>query len=403
MQRRVVITGLNIISSLGLNLKSTWDNLVLGKNGVRRITLFDPSMNQTQIAAELPDEFNNYAEGKIKKRSSSQMTRLTKICYTCAEEAVEGSMINFDELDRSRCGVILGVVHTANNCVEGEDIKNKIVKGMSNAMPSWISIKYKLEGPSFSVNTACASSAYAIGLGFDLINYNKADVVIVGGADSTINPDEIEGFNQLFALSTRNDEPEKASCPFSKDRDGFVIGEGAGILIIEELEHAKKRNAKIYAEILGYALTNESYSIMAPMKDGEGMENTMKKALKNSNIGINDIDYINAHGTSTMLNDKFETMAIKKLFEECAYKIPISSSKSMIGHTVGAAGAIETIITAMSINSGIITPTINYNNPDPELDLNYTPNKSIEKNINCAITNSFAFGGHNATIVLKKY
>jgi 3-oxoacyl-[acyl-carrier-protein] synthase II len=403
MNKRVVVTGINMITSLGLNYKETWDNLVLGKSGIKRITLFDPSNLQTQIAGQIPDNFDAYSENFIKKRNSVQMTRVTRMFFACASEAIELSGINFDECDKSRCAVIAGVVDNANNSIEPNDPKNRIVKGMSNAMPAWISIKYKIEGPSFSVNTACASSAYAIALGFDMIKNGLADIVITGGADSTINKEEIEGFNELYALSTRNNEPEKASRPFSADRDGFVIGEGAGVIIMESLEFAQKRDAFIYGELAGYALTNESYNIMAPMKDGEGMAKTMAKALQNANIDPSSVDYINAHGTSTILNDRFETMAIKKVFGDYSAKIPVTSSKSMIGHTIGAAGAIESIITLLTINNGIITPTINYENPDPDLTLNYVPNKAIKKEVNCAISNSFAFGGHNASLVFKKY
>ena len=226
--------------------------------------------------------------------------------------------------------------------------------------------------------------------------------MIVGGGSSGVNPDEIKGFNDLFALSTRNSEPEKASRPFSIDRDGFVMGEGAGILILESEESARSRGAEIHAELLGYALTTEAYNIMSPQKDGVGMAKTMELALKNSGVNKEDVDYINAHGTSTGLNDKYETMAIKTVFGDRAYKIPVSSSKSMIGHTISAAGGVEAVITIMSLKTGILTPTINYN-PDPELDLDYVPNESRKKDINIAISNSFAFGGHNACLVFKKY
>ncbi len=247
MGNRVLITGLNVISSLGLDLQSNWDNLLLGKSGVKRITLFDPSVLQTQIAAQVPDSFEEYAEGKIKKRLARQMTRVSRMCYVCAQEAIIRSGINFENLDRSRVAVILGVVNTGNSSVEKDtDAKNRIIKGMNNAMSAWISIEYGLTGPSFTVSTACASSGYAIGLGYDMIKNGQADVVIAGGADSIINPEEISGFNELFALSVENNPPEKASKPFSKNRDGFVIGEGAGIMILESESFAKARNAKVY-------------------------------------------------------------------------------------------------------------------------------------------------------------
>jgi len=403
MNKKVVITGINIITSLGLDLQSNWVNLVAGRNGVKRITLFDPEGLQTQIAAQLPDSFDEYAAGYIKKRMADQTTRVTKMCFVCARDAVQNASIDFELFDKSRCAVILGVVSTANNSTEkGTTSKNKIIKSMSNAMSAWISLENKLRGPNFTVTCACASSAYAIGIAYDMIKNGVADIIITGGADSAINREEIEGFNELYALSVNND-PEKACCPFSRDRDGFVIGEGAGIMILESEESALKRNAKIYAELAGYAITSEAYNIMAPMKDGEGIMQTIEEALKNACVKPEEVDYINAHGTSTTLNDKYETMAIKKVFGDRAYKIPVSSTKSMIGHTVGAAGVIEGVVTVMSIINEVITPTIHLDICDPELDLDYVPNNARKQVIHCAISNSFAFGGHNASLVFKKY
>lgn len=401
---KVVISGMNIISSLGLNLTENWDNLVKGESGVKRITLFDPTGLETQIAAQLPDSFEAYAATKVKKRQSGQMTRVTRMCFICAKEAIEQENISFENVDKSRVAVILGVVNTGNSSVEGNDVsRSSILKGMNNAMSAWISMEYVLTGPSYTVATACSSSAYAIGLGYDLIKSGKADMVITGGADSIINPEEIAGFNQLFALSTQNDRPASASKPFSEDRDGFVVGEGAGIMILESEVSAKKRGATIYGELAGYALTTESYNIMAPKKDGEGMAETMEKALADSGVDPSEVDYISAHGTSTMLNDLYETMAIKKVFGDKATSIAVSSQKSMIGHTVGAAGVIEGIISVLSIKNGILTPTINYEKPDPELNLDFVPNVSRRANIKVALSNSFAFGGHNATLVFRKY
>ena len=404
MPERVVVTGMNIISSLGLDLQTNWNNLVAGKSGVKKISLFDASGNITRIAAEVPSEFEEFSRKHIKKRAGSQMTRVTKMCVVCAKEAVEKSGIDFEQMDKTRCSVILGVVNTGNSSTEKETThQNRIFKSMANSMSAWISLDYQLMGPNFVVNTACASSAYAISLGYEMIRNNQADLVIVGGADSIVNFEEIEGFNSLYAISVENDPPEKASKPFSKNRDGFVIGEGAGILILESEASAKKRNASIYAEIAGYGITSEGYNIMAPMKDGEGMAYTMEKALQHAGIYKEEVDYINAHGTSTELNDRYETMAIKRVFGDLAYKIPVSSSKSMIGHTIGAAGAIEGIITILSIQNSILTPTINLDQPDPDLDLDYVPNQSREKEVNIALSNSFGFGGHNATLVFRKY
>jgi 3-oxoacyl-[acyl-carrier-protein] synthase II len=404
MPERVVVTGMNIISSLGLDLETNWNNLVAGNSGVKMISLFDASRNITRIAAEVPSEFEEYSRKYIKKRAASQMTRVTRMCVVCAKEAVEKSGIDFEQMDKTRCSVILGVVNTGNSSTEKETThQNRIFKSMTNSMSAWISMEYQLTGPNFVVNTACASSAYAISLGFDMIRNNQADLVIVGGADSIVNFEEIEGFNSLYAISVENDIPEKASKPFSKNRDGFVIGEGTGIMILESESLAKKRNAFIYAEVSGFAITSESYNIMAPMKDGEGMAYTMEKAIRHAGIYKEEVDYINAHGTSTELNDRYETMAIKKVFGEHAYHIPVSSSKSMIGHTIGAAGAIEGIITIMSIKNSILTPTINLDLPDPDLDLDYVPNQAREKEVNVALSNSFGFGGHNATLVFRKY
>jgi 3-oxoacyl-[acyl-carrier-protein] synthase II len=321
-----------------------------------------------------------------------------------AKLAVVHSGIDFDKEDKTRCSVIMGVVNTGNSSVEKDTTaQNTVFKSMTNSVPAWISLEYQLLGPNFAVNTACASSAYAIAMGMEMIRNNSADIVIAGGADSIINPEEINGFNALYALSVANDPPEAASKPFTAGRDGFVIGEGAGVVILESEEHALQRKAQILCELAGYAITSEGYNIMAPMKDGEGMAATMEKALINAGVEKNEVDYINAHGTSTELNDRYETMAIKKVFGEKAYSIPVSSSKSMIGHTIGAAGAIEGIITILSLNKNIITPTINYYDPDPDLDLDYVPNISRPKDLRVALSNSFGFGGHNATLVFRKY
>jgi 3-oxoacyl-[acyl-carrier-protein] synthase II len=403
MNRRVVVTGMNILTSLGLDLKTSWENMMAGRNGVKQITLFDPAGLQTRIAAQLPDAFEEFASGYVRKRMADQTTRVTKMCYVCARDAVINAGIDFEAFDKTRCAVILGVVSTGNTSAEkGTTSKNRVLKSMNNSMSAWISLDYKLLGPNFTVASACASSAYAIGIAYDMIKNGGADLIITGGADSAINKEEIEGFNELYALSV-NPDPETACRPFSRDRDGFVIGEGAGILILESEESALRRNARIYAELAGYALTSEAYNIMAPMKDGEGIMLTIENAMKNAGVKPAEVNYINAHGTSTTLNDKYETMAIKKVFGDLAFKIPVSSTKSMIGHTIGAAGAIEAVVTIMSINNGFLTPTIHYDFPDPELDLDWVPNIARKHEVSTAISNSFAFGGHNASLVLKKY
>lgn len=403
MPEKIVITGMSIISSLGFTLEENWAHLCAGKSGVGPITLFDPSGLQTRIAAQLPDNFDDYSRQYIKKRAASQMTRVTRMAVTASLDAMKHSGNDRGIEDPLRGAVVMGIVNTGNSSSEkGTTLQNTIFKSMTNAIPAWISMEFGLTGPAYAINTACASSAYAIAQGCHLIRSGQADMVIAGGADSIVNFEEISGFNALYALSVANEPPEKASKPFSLDRDGFVIGEGAGVVVLESLTRARRRNAIIHAEIAGYSLTSEAYNIMAPMKDGEGMAITMEHAIRDAGLLPDDIDYINAHGTSTELNDRYETMAIKKVFGERAYGIPVSSTKSMLGHTIGAAGVIEAIVTILSLKHGILTPTINYDLPDPDLDLDYIPNSSRNKDIRSALSNSFGFGGHNATLVLRK-
>ncbi len=401
---KVLITGMNIISSLGLNMTENWEQMLAGKSGVRRIDLFDPTGLETQIAAQLPEGFEALSKSKIKKRQASQMTRVSRMCFVCAKDAIETASIDLELFNKNRCAVILGVVNTGNSSLEKAlGSKHDVLKGMNNAMSAWISLEYGLKGPSYTVATACSSSAYAIALAYDMIKNGTADLVITGGADSIINPEEIKGFNDLYALSVANEEPEKASKPFSENRDGFVIGEGAGIMILESEKSAKARQARIFGELAGYGLSTEGYNIMAPMRDGEGMAETMEIALKHAGVDKDEVDYISAHGTSTTLNDLYETMAIKKVFGEKAFDLCVSSQKSMIGHTIGAAGVIEGIISMESINHAMVTPTINLDKPDPDLDLDYVANESKQKNIGVALSNSFAFGGHNASLVFRAY
>ena len=395
---------MNVLSALGLDIDQNWRNLLDGSIGIGPITLFDPRGNDTRIAAQLPDSFDAYVSGIVKKRIAQQMTRVTRMAYACTIGAVERAGIDFGRFDPCRCAVIFGAVSTGNSSVEsGTTAKNRIIKCMSNAIPAWVALHYGIEGPAYTVNTACSASAFALGLGHDMIRSGSADVVIVGGVDSSINPEEIEGFNEMYALSTRNDEPERASRPFTLDRDGFVIGEGAGVLVLESEKSAKGRGASICAEVAGYALTGEAYNIMAPKKDGEGMAETMNRALGHAGVHPGEVGYVNAHGTSTTLNDLYETMALKRVFGEGARRLPVSSTKSMMGHTIAAAGAIEAAITALAVRDGAIPPTMNYDLPDPELDLDYVPNRAREVEIGVAISNSFAFGGHNATVVIRKY
>ncbi len=403
MNRKVVVTAISTINALGLNEDETWKMLVAGKSGVKRISLFDPSELETQIAAELPAGFEEFSRGFIKKRTARQMTRVTQMALACAMDAITRYNVDVNIYPKDKCAVIMGVLNTGNSSVEKDkDIKNMILKSMNNSISAWISLEYGFEGQNYTVATACASSAYAIAHGYDLISSGKADMVITGGSDSIINPEEIKAFNALFAISTQNDHPEKASRPFSKNRDGFVIGEGAGIVILEAEETALKRGAVILAGMSGYALTSEAYNIFSPKEEGEGMYVTMKKALEHANVRPDEINHINAHGTSTELNDLYETKAIKKLFGSHACMIPVVSSKSMIGHTIGAAGAIEAVITIKALLEQTVHPTINIEEPDPELDLDYVK-ESRKHAITYAMSNSFGFGGHNASLIFKKY
>jgi len=389
-----------MITPLGLDLESSWDGLVAGRSGIRRISLFDASSHHTKIAGQLPDDFEEYARRHCNRRLARQMARAVKMGYVCTKEAVAASQINFALYDPVRCAVIFGAADTGHSSIY--DDQYWIVKTMPHSVSAWVSLEYKLEGPNFTVSAACASSAYAVAYAYDLIVADKADLVIAGGASSIVNPEHVRGFNELGALSLANDPPQQASRPFSLGRDGFVIGEGAGVLILESEQSAQARGATIYAELIGYAMTSEAHNIMAPRPDGAGMAKTMRAALKNAGISPECVDYINAHGTSTPLNDKCETMAIKAVFGDLAYRIPVSSAKSMIGHTAGACGAIETVITVMSIRTGILTPTINYAQ-DPELDLDYVPHHARRRDVNVAISNLFGFGGCNATLVLRRY
>lgn len=400
-ERRIVVTGLGAVTSLGLNVNDTWNGVVNGKSGIKFISHFDTSESITKIAAEVPPEFSEISSKAIPKRNIRQMTRIGEFSLVAAKEAVQDSGMNFQEIDKNRAVVIVGVTTSGYSSNDQHNKNNYILRNMLNSFSAWISLQFGLMGPNYTVNTACASSAYAIGQAFDLIKSGRADVAIVGGTDSMISKEGIAGFNELLALSENND-PLCACRPFDKNRDGFVMGEGAGMMVLETLESALNRGARIYCEIAGYACTSESYNIFAPEKNGEGMAKTMQLALENAAIAPTEVGYINAHGTSTMLNDLYETLAIKKVFSDYAYRIPVSSTKSMLGHTLGAAGVLEGIVTAKTIQEGIITPTINYMEPDPDCDLDYVPNQSRKCDVKVALTNSFGFGGHNATLVFTK-
>lgn len=396
---RVVVTGFEMITALGLDWPSTWQGLLEGRSGVNVIQRFDASGYETCIAAEVPRSFEAYGRSFFKGRRARQMARATQLCYVAARKAVEYSGIDFDAVDRDRCAVIMGAVDTGHCCLDDDEFW--VLRTMPHALSAWIALDLKLSGPNYTVSAACASAAFAIAHAYDLIAYGKADVVLTGGASAIVNPEHVLGFNELQALSTRNNDPKGASRPFSKGRDGFVMGEGAGVLVLESEESARARGARIWAEMLGYALTSETYNIMAPARDGVGMAHTMRSALKHAGIGPEDVDYINAHGTSTPFNDRYETMAIKEVFGPRAYRIPISSTKSMLGHTAAAAGAIEAVVSVLSVYEGRIHPTINWD-PDPELDLDYVAGVARQVSLRTVLSNSFGFGGVNATLVFGK-
>lgn len=409
--KRVVITGLGVISPIGIGKANYWSSLLKGISGIGYITRFDTEKFDTKIGAEVKDFYpSDFMDRKTVKRMDS----FTQYAVAATSLALEDGQIDLDKLDKDKVGVVLGSGIGGMETLEKEHEK-LLRKGpkrvspyfipmmISNMAPGQISIIYGLKGPSLTITSACASSTHAIGEAYRMIQRGISDLIITGGSEAAITPISLAGFNSMKALSTRNDEPTKASRPFDKDRDGFVMGEGAGILILEELSHALKRNATIYGEIIGYGATSDSYHITAPDPEAKGATKAMELALKEANIHYTCIDYINAHGTSTYYNDKLETLAIKRLFKEHAYNIAISSTKSMTGHLLGAAGGIEAIATVLAIKEGAIPPTINYENPDEECDLNYTPNVLIKKEIIYGLSNSLGFGGHNASILFKKY
>ena len=408
---RVVVTGLGAITPIGIGKDEYWESLIKGKSGVGYITRFDAEDFVTKIAAEVKD-FN--PEDFMDKREIRRTDRFTQYALAGTYLALEDGDIDLSIVNKDRVGVVIGSGIGGMETLEGEHTK-LIEKGpkkvsplfipmmISNMAPGQISMKYGLKGPTMTITTACASGNHAIGEAFRMIQRGICDMIITGGCEAAITPLAIAGFNAMKALSTRNEEPSKASRPFDKKRDGFVMGEGAGILVLEELNHALKRNATIYGEIVGYGASSDAYHITAPDPEAEGARKAMELALLDGNVSYKEVDYINAHGTSTYYNDKLETLAIKKAFKEHAYKLNISSTKSMTGHLLGGAASIEAIATILAIKEGIIPPTINYEDPDEECYLNYTPNKAVKRDIEYAMSNSLGFGGHNGTILFKKF
>jgi 3-oxoacyl-[acyl-carrier-protein] synthase II len=406
-----VVTGVGLVSPLGIGVEETWQPLCAGKSGVEEITRFDTSKFQTKIAAEVK---GFKAEDFMPKKDARRTERFIAFSVAATRMAMEDSGLVIDESNAQRVGVLTGCGLGGLSILEDTCVKLKregprrvspffIPMMIGNMAPGMISIQFGAKGPNASVATACAAGAHAVGDSFKIILHGQADAMITGGVESVINPTCIAGFNSMKALSIRNDAPHEASRPFDRDRDGFVVGEGSGILIIEALDHALERGARIYAEISGYGMSSDGYHMTAPPPDGSGAVNCMISALEDAGYSHDKIDYINAHGTSTPLNDLSETRAIKSVFKEHAYKMAISSTKSMTGHLLGGAGGIETVFTAMAIHNGILPPTINHNQPDEECDLDYVPNVMRKANIEHAMTNSFGFGGTNASLILSRY
>lgn len=410
--RRVVVTGMGAVTPIGLTIDEFWKNAMAGKSGIANITHFDTTNYETKFAGELKGfDPLNYMDRKLAQRVDA----FTQYALAAAEQAVKDAQIDFDKTDRERVGVVFGSGIGGFKTFQTQVGNMFERKGPDRISPFFIpmmipdiaagriSIKYGLKGPNYATVSACATASHAIGDSLMLIQRGTADVMLCGGSEAGICEMGIGGFNQLKALSTRNDAPEKASRPFEKNRDGFVMGEGGGILILEELEHAKARGARIYAELVGMGFTADAHHITEPAPNGEGAQRSMRMALNDAGLKPTDIDYVNAHGTSTYYNDKYETAAIKTVFGDHAAKLAVNSTKSMIGHLLGAAGVVGAIATILSVVHNEVHPTINYETPDPECDLNYVPNTSVKKTVNAAICNAFGFGGHNATLAFKKF
>ena len=411
MKKRVVITGLGCVTPVGNGKDKFWSNIKNGVCGIDTLTRFDATSFQTQVAAQVND-FNG--EDYINKKELKRLDRFTQYAIASAKMAVEDSKINLESVNRDRVGVIIGsgiggveTIEEQHNILLNKGNKRVspffVPMMISNMAAGQVSIHLGAKGPNTNVSTACASGTHSIGDAFKTIQRGNADIMVAGGSEAAITPLAFSGFCNMKAMSTRNDDPKTSSRPFDKDRDGFVMGEGAGIVILEELEHALSRNAKIYAEVVGYGLTADAYHMTTPAEDGDGATRSMIMALEDGNVPLDEVDYINAHGTSTPYNDRLETLAIKNVFKEKAYNLCVSSTKSMTGHLLGAAGAVEAVICAMSIDDKFIPPTINVQNIDEDLDLDYVLNKGREKEVRYAMSNSLGFGGHNATLVFKKY
>lgn len=412
MKKRVVVTGMGVISPLGNNLATFWQALKNSQSGIGRITSFDASKFDCRIAGEVKD-FNPEEYG-MSSKDTKRMAKFVQFAVACAKQVITNAGLDLDKLDTNRIGVVVGSGIGSLQTMEDEH-NIYLAKGPSRLSPflipmlivneasGQIGINFGLKGPNSCVTTACASGSHAIGDAFRIITYGDADVMVCGGTESCITTLGVGGFCALKGLSTRNDEPQRASRPFDRERDGFVMAEGCGLVVLESLEHAHKRKANIIAEIVGYGMSCDAYHITAPDPEGEGAARAMTAALKDARLNPEDIDYINAHGTSTKLNDKIETQAIKRSFGAYAKKVMVSSTKSMTGHLLGAAGGVEFVACVLSIRDGIIPPTINYEFPDPDCDLDYVPNLARKTNVDVCMSNSLGFGGHNASLIVKKF
>lgn len=409
-KRRVVVTGMGMLTPVGLNVEQTWRNILSGKSGVGMVEDFDTTDYPTKIWAKVKD-FN--IENHVPLKDARKMDLFTQYGLAAADEAMADSGLVIDEQLSLRTGVAVGagiggietITNNQDKLMAGGPRKVSpffIPAGIINMVAGQISIKHRLKGPNISIVTACTTGTHNIGIAGRMIAYGDADVMVCGGAEMTTTPLCLAGFSAVRSLSKRNDEPEKASRPWDKDRDGFVMGEGAGILILEEYEHAKARGAKIYAELIGFGMSGDAYHITAPDEDADGATRAMEAAVNDAKLNVNEIDYINAHGTSTFLNDMNETKAVKRLFKDHAYKLAMSSTKSMTGHLLGAAGAVEAIFSVLAINDQIAPPTINLDNPDEGCDLNYVAHKPQERRIDIVLSNSLGFGGTNGSLIFKR-
>ena len=411
MRKRVVVTGLGAISPIGLDVNETWQAILAGKSGAAPITHFDASDHKTQFAAEVKG-FD--AEEMFGRRDARRMDRYAQFALAAALQAVDDAKLEITDENRDRIGALIGSgIGGIGTLLEQAEVMQErdasrvspflIPMMLADTAPGMIAINLGVRGPNMSVVTACATGSNALGEAAEILRRGSADVMIAGGSEAGIVKLTMAGMNSMGALSTRNEDPTKASRPFDANRDGFLMGEGSAVLILETLEHAQARGARILAEISGYGTTDDAYHISAPAEGGEGAALCMQLALENAGLTVNDIGYINAHGTSTDLNDKGETAAIKTVFGERAYQIPVSSTKSMTGHLLGASGALEAMFCIKALTEGVLPPTINYETPDPECDLDYVPNKPRKAEVKHALSNSFGFGGHNATLIISRY